>query len=132
MSDPAIREKAKQLFVENGLSIETIAKVLDGEVSKKTLYNWRKQDDWDGLRKGKVERTAKLRERLEKLLEAAITDAEINLNPHSIFAVGKLVAALRSSAYVEFSDEIKERDENLKKGFTKESLEKIERELDVL
>ncbi|MGK9367537.1 phage terminase small subunit-related protein [Melioribacter sp. Ez-97] len=132
MGDPAVREKAKQLFVENGLSMDTIVKLLDGEVSRKTLYNWRKQDGWDDLRKAKVERTAKLRERLERLLEAAITDAETNLNPRSIFAVGKLVAALRASEYVNFSDEKLEKERNVKQGLSPENLEKLEKELGVL
>lgn len=132
MGDPAVREKAKQLFVDSGLSMDTIVKMLDGDVSRKTLYNWRKEDNWDKVRKAKVERTAKLRERLEKLLESAITDAETNLNPRSIFAVGKLVAALRSSVYVDFTDEKNEKEANLKKGFSKDNLEQIERELNVL
>lgn len=132
MGDPAVREKAKQLFVENGLSMDTIVKLLDGEVSRKTLYNWRKHDGWDELRKVKVERTTKLRERLERLLEAAITDAETNLNPRSIFAVGKLVAALRASEYVNFSDEKLEKEQNIKQGLTPETLRKLEEELGVL
>jgi len=132
MGDPAVKEKAKQLFVENGLSMDTIVKLLDGEVSRKTLYNWRKIDNWDELRKSKVERTIKLRERLEKLLEAAITDAETNLNPRSIFAVGKLVAALRASEYVNFSDEKNEKEENIKKGFSEDNLKQLEKELGVL
>lgn len=132
MGDPAVREKAKQLFVDSGLSMDTIVKMLDGDVSRKTLYNWRKDDNWDEVRKAKIERTAKLRERLEKLLEAAITDAETNLNPRSIFAVGKLVAALRSSVYVDFTDEKNEKEANLKKGFSKDNLEQLEKELNVL
>lgn len=132
MGDPAVREKAKQLFVDSGLSMDTIVKMLDGDVSRKTLYNWRKEDNWDEVRKAKVERTAKLRERLERLLENAITDAETNLNPRSIFAVGKLVAALRSSVYVDFTDEKNEKEANLKKGFSKDNLELLEKELDVL
>ena len=132
MSDPAVREKAKQLFVDNGLSMATIVKMLEGDVSRKTLYNWRDEDNWNELRKAKVERTAKLRERLERLLENAITDAETNLNPRSIFAVGKLVAALRSSVYVDFTDEKNEKEANLKKGFSKDNLELLEKELDVL
>lgn len=132
MGDPAVREKAKQLFVDSGLSMDTIVKMLDGDVSRKTLYNWRNEDNWDELRRAKVERTAKLRERLENLLENAITDAETNLNPRSIFAVGKLVAALRSSVYVDFTDEKNEKEANLKKGFSKDNLELLEKELGVL
>ncbi len=132
MGDPAVREKAKQLFIDNGLSMATIVKMLEGDVSRKTLYNWRDEDNWNELRRAKVERTAKLRERLERLLENAITDAETNLNPRSIFAVGKLVAALRSSVYVDFTDEKNEKEANLKKGFSKDNLELLEKELDVL
>jgi hypothetical protein len=132
MADPAVREKAKELFIANGFSMDTILNMLSGEVSRKTLYNWRNEDKWEELRKNKIIRTANLRERLENLLENAISEAETNMNPRAIFAVGKLVAALRSSVYVDFTDEKNEKAANLKKGFTKENLESLEKELNVL
>jgi DNA-binding transcriptional MocR family regulator len=129
MADPAIREKAKELFVQNGFSMDTILTMLDGEVSRKTLYNYRKEDKWDELRKNIVARKQNRRERLEALLDRYIEQAEVNLNPGTLFAIGKLITALKSANYIDFTDEIAERDENNKKGLSKENLEKIEKEL---
>ncbi|HOJ19599.1 MAG TPA: hypothetical protein PLT92_13640 [Ignavibacteriaceae bacterium] len=129
MADPAVREKAKELFVQNGFSMDTILTMLEGEVSRKTLYNWRKEDNWEELRKNIVAKKQNRRERLEALLDRHIEQAEINLNPGTLFAIGKLITALKSANYIDFTDEIAERDENNKKGLTKENLEKIEKEL---
>lgn len=129
MADPAVREKAKELFVQNGFSMDTILTMLDGEVSRKTLYNWRKEDNWDELRKNIAAKKQNRRERLEALLDRYIEQAEINLNPGTLFAIGKLITALKSANYIDFTDELAERDENNKKGLTKENLEKIEKEL---
>ncbi len=129
MADPAVREKAKELFVQNGFSMDTILTMLDGEVSRKTLYNWRKEDNWEELRKNIAAKKQNRRERLEALLDRYIEQAEINLNPTTLFAIGKLITALKSANYIDFTDEIAERDENNKKGLTKENLEKIEKEL---
>lgn len=129
MADPAVREKAKELFVQNGFSMDTILTMLDGEVSRKTLYNWRKVDNWDELRKNIAVKKQNRRERLEALLDRYIEQAEINLNPGTLFAIGKLITALKSANYIDFTDELAERDENNRKGLTKENLEKIEKEL---
>lgn len=129
MADPAVRERAKELFVQNGFSMDTILTMLDGEVSRKTLYNWRKEDNWDEHRKNAAAKKQNRRERLEALLDRYIEQAEINLNPGTLFAIGKLIAALKSANYIDFTDEIAERDENNKKGLSKENLEKIEKEL---
>lgn len=129
MADPAVREKAKELFVQNGFSMDTILTMLDGEVSRKTLYNWRKVDNWDELRKNIAVKKQNRRERLEALLDRYIEQAEINLNPGTLFAIGKLITALKSANYIDFTDELADRDENNRKGLTKENLEKIEKEL---
>ncbi len=129
MADPAVRERAKELFVQNGFSMDTILTMLDGEVSRKTLYNWRKEDQWEELRKNIAAKKQNRRERLEALLDRYIEQAEINLNPGTLFAIGKLITALKSANYIDFTDEIAERDENNKKGLSKENLEIIEKEL---
>lgn len=129
MADPALREKAKELFIQNGFSIDTILTMMDGEVSRKTLYNWSKEDGWKELRKNSVAKKQNRRERLEALLDKYIEQAEINLNPGTLFAIGKLMTALKSANYIDFTDELAEREENNKKGLSKENLEKIEKEL---
>lgn len=129
MSNSPIREKARYMFVEQGLSMQTIIKCLEGEVSRKTLYNWRKEDNWEEERKSKVEKTDNLRIRLENLLQKAITDAETNFNASSVFAIGKLVAAIKSLSAVSLSDESELDDETGPKDITKETIDKIRKEV---
>ena len=132
MNDPAIREKAKHLFVDEGLGTGAIIKKIGGTITQQTINNWRKQDGWDETRKAKIERITNLRERLENLLECAITDAETNMNPKAIFTIGKLVAALRASTGINFSDERSLKEAEQKKKFTKDKLAELEKELGVL
>lgn len=132
MGDPAVREKAKELFVENGFGIDTILTVLDGEVSRKTLYNWRKEDRWGELRILRLKKQQTRRERLEALLDKLIDEAEVSTNPRLIFSIGKIIASLRSSSTFEFTEEKKEKEDSVKKGLTEENLKELETKLGVL
>lgn len=132
MADPAVREKAKELFVVNGFSMATILTLLDGEVSRKTLYNWRKSDGWGTERINHAAKTKNRRERLEALLDKYIDEAETVTNASLIFGIGKIIAALKSSSTFEFTDERAEKEENKKKGFSKDNLALIEKELELL
>lgn len=132
MGDPAIREKAKELFVVNGFSMDTILTMLDGEVSRKTLYNWRKKDGWGQQRINRSVKTQNRREKLEAILDKYINEAETVCNPNLIYSIGRIISALGQSSKFEFTDEKKDKEANLKKGFSKDNLELLEKELDVL
>jgi hypothetical protein len=132
MADPAVREKAKELFVVNGFSMDTILTMLDGEVARKTLYNWRKKDGWGQERINRSAKTQNRREKLEALLDKYIDEADTVSTPNLIFSIGKIITALKSTSTFEFTNEKKDKETNLKKGFTKENLESIEKELEIL
>lgn len=132
MADPAVRERAKELFVENGFSVNTILTMLDGEVSRKTLYNWKKEDNWGSLRIQKVSKQATRRQRLEGLLDQLIDEAETAKNPSLIFSIGKIIQALRTTSDFEFTEEKAAKEDNVKKGLTEENLKEIEHKLGIL
>jgi hypothetical protein len=129
MADPAVREKAKELFVTNGFCMDTILNMLAGEVSRKTLYNWRNEDKWEDQRKDRVFKTKNRRERLETLLDQAINEAEINITPSGLFAIGKLITALKSANYIDFSDEKDTKPDDRPKVITQDTISKIRREV---
>ncbi len=54
--DPALKEKAEEMFIINGFSMDTICTMLP-EVSRKTLYNWRNVENWESKRRERVEKT---------------------------------------------------------------------------
>jgi len=128
MHDAAVKEKAKEMFVINGFSMDTIQTMLP-EVSRKSLYNWRKRENWDELRRERAVRTAGRRERLEALVDRLLDELEVTLDPKLIFSMGKIIAALKSSSTFEFTDEKKEKDDKRKKGLTQETLREIEEKL---
>lgn len=130
--DPLIKATAKEMYVVNGLSMKSIETILAGKVTKKTLYNWKDSGEWDKERTAKIDRRANIRERMEALLERAITECETNFNSNNMFAVGKAAEAVKKAVGMTFSDEKNERLESLKKGFSPENLEKIEQEMSIL
>jgi hypothetical protein len=132
MFDPIIREKAKRLYVDEGLSSDSITKMLPVKVERHAINQWRRREKWDEQRQKKAEQTISLRERLERLLENAIENAETNLNPQTIFAIGKLVTALRTSTLIDFTDEKLAKEADHLKKLTKEKLAELEKELGVL
>ncbi len=129
MTDPAIVEKAEELFVVKGFSMETILTMLGGEISRKTLYNIRNRNKWEEKRRERIVKTQNRRERLESALDRLLDEFETKPDPKLIFSIGKLVAALKSSSTFQFTEEKKGKDEEIKKGYSKENLEKLEKEL---
>jgi len=126
--DAALREKAKDMFVVSGFSMDTIQTMLP-EVSRKTIYNWRKEDNWEELRRGRVDRTKTRRERIESLIDRLLDEADVVVDAKLIFSIGKLVAALKSTTTFEFTEEKKVDDDRKEQGITDETWSKIEERL---
>lgn len=123
--DAAKKEKAREMFVVNGFSMDTICTMIP-EVSRKTLYNWRDKENWETQRRERVVRTAGRRERLEAALDRALDELETVFDPKLVFSIGKLVAALKSSSTFEFTEEKKDKADNNKKGFSEQNLQELE------
>lgn len=124
--DAALREKAKEMFVINGFSMDTI-QIQFPEIARKTLYNWRKEDNWEEERRSRSVRTKNRRERLEAQIDRALDELDVVFDPKLIFALGKLVSALKSASTFQFSEE-KEAKQNTKE-ITKDTWDKIEERL---
>ena len=125
--DVQTKIKAKELYVETGLSFHSILEILEGKVSRKTLYNWKNKEDWDSLRRAKVATKSTIREQAEKLLLRSLNEADVNFTPNNIFAAGKLAALLKSLSYAELSDDKKDFENEKTKGITQETLDKLEK-----
>ncbi len=123
--DAAVKEKAKELFVVNGFSMETICTMIP-EASRKTIYNWRKEERWDLQRRERSVRITNRRERLEATVDRLLDELDVKLDPKLIFSLGKIIAAIRASSTFEFTDEIKAKESDQSKGLTAETLAEIE------
>lgn len=124
--DSALREKAKEMFVVNGFSMDTIQTMLP-EVARKTLYNWRKEDNWEELRRSQVKSSANRRQRIEALIDRALDELEVVLDPKLIFALGKLGAELKRMNTYQFTEEREAKQDT--KEISDDTWDKIEQKL---
>lgn len=130
MHDPALKQKAQDLFVIDGFTMSTIQSMLP-DVSRKTLYNWRKKDKWADKRRAQVVQIQDRRESLEQSIDDLIKEFRVTHDPKLIFAIGKAAAALKTMNTFKFTEEKKAEDseESKKQGFSEENLKKIEKEI---
>lgn len=126
--DAALKEKAREMFVVNGFSMETIQTMLP-EISRKTLYNWRKEEHWDLKRRDRSVKTTNRRERLEAIIDRLLDELDVVLDPKLIFSLGKTIAAIRASSDFEFTDEKKAKADSNEKGLTEKTLAEIEEKI---
>jgi hypothetical protein len=128
--DAVIKEKAKEMYVTNGLNVSTISSLLH-EVTKRTLSAWRKEGNWEMLRKNKVAHTVIRREKIERALDSALDSLEANFDPKLVRSIGELAAILKSTLIFEFTEELKQNLNKRKKGLTPEALKEIEEKLGI-
>ena len=72
---PGLRTAAKILFVVKGSTVDEIVDMFKNQVSRKTLYNWKKTDGWDNERKLEVGIFIKFRSDLLKVIDKSIEGA---------------------------------------------------------
>jgi hypothetical protein len=129
--DDAIKEKAKDMYVINGLTVPTISSSLP-KVSKYTLYRWRRDDNWDVQKKERVTLTAAIRARIKRALYQAFDSLEAKFDPKLVSSIDNLIATLKSTSTFEFTEELNQKLVNKKKGLTPEALKEIEEKLGIL
>jgi hypothetical protein len=121
MKSAVIYEEAKRRFVEDGLSIDTIAKLLENEVTRRTLFNWKTENAWDEARASFINRELSLQDKLRDIAELAIQEARLNPTPTRIFAVSSAIAILKSLQFQELTPE----KEAKAKTITKDTIDKV-------
>jgi uncharacterized protein YjcR len=61
MKDLRIRRKCKALYL-SGLPIDDIARMMNGKVGRKSVYNWKLRDRWDAIKEENLEEESKINE----------------------------------------------------------------------
>ena len=89
-------EEAKRLFVREGFSLDAIVGMLDGHVSRKTLYNWKEAGDWEKKRKEFLEQTKDIKDQLKSLVTLTLANAEAEPTPKNILALLRAIQAYES------------------------------------
>lgn len=128
--DAIYHEEAQRLFVCEGYSLDAICKMLKGEVSRKTLFNWKEKFKWDEKRKNYLNSTKSIQEDLLEIARTAIKEAKANPTPHNIYAVTKAIGALKLLQGAGLPDQIPEDEKDKKpKSISQETIKFIEQEI---
>jgi hypothetical protein len=88
-------EDAKRLYVFEGFSLDTVCELLKGNVSRKTLYNWKEAHGWDEKRKKHVESSENIAVDLQELVKKSIFQYQADPTAHNMFAVHKAITSLK-------------------------------------
>ncbi len=87
-------DEAQRLYVHEGLSLDAIMGVLGNKVSRKTLYNWKKDGDWEEKRKIARAAAQDLKSRLKRYALDRMNEAEANPSIKSFKLVMMALAAV--------------------------------------
>ena len=88
-------EEAQRLYVQEGLSLDTIVHILGGKVSRKTLYNWKVAGDWDTKRKNYLKDTEDIQNQLIQLFRTMLKEALKNPSAQNVNAVLRTAGAIK-------------------------------------
>jgi len=87
--------EAERLYVNEGMSIDTVLGILEGKVSRKTLYNWYNEGDWDGKRKKKQAFQVDIQEGLRSVTKKALQEAMTNPSNTSLRALKTAMSLIK-------------------------------------
>ena len=100
-SKAVLRETCKQMYMIDGISIKDISETMD--IPTRTLYRWRKLDEWEYVSKtGSIELSLNLEQELVKEINKAIENGTLG-NPQvadAIAKIQKVAASLRPQRQV--------------------------------
>lgn len=128
MSKQAIYlEEAKRLYVNEGFSLDAIVGMLGNKVSRKTLYNWKVQGDWDTKRRNYLKETKDIHDELIEIARLTIKRAKADPTPKNLLSMFRSISTLKNFAGVGLIDEETTPDE--RKGLTEDTIRQIEKEV---
>jgi len=89
-------EDAQRLFVREGFSLDAIVGMLGKKVSRKTLYNWKTDGEWENKRKKHLEQNKETKVQLKNLVDITLQNAEAEPTPKNILALLRSIQAYES------------------------------------
>jgi len=128
MKRAAYYEEAKRLYVNEGFSLDAIEKLLKDTVTRRTLFNWKSENDWDAQRAQYIKDSGDTLSGLKEILRSQINTTKADPNPANIYAVVKILAAIEKFEKINW-DKFEKKEEEKPIGITKETIERIEREV---
>jgi hypothetical protein len=89
-------EEAQRLFVREGFSLDTIVGMLGKNVARKTLFNWKKDGEWDDKRKKHLEQNKDTKDQLKRIVDLTLERAEKDPIPKNLLALLRAIQAYES------------------------------------
>jgi len=100
--------------------------MLGKNVARKTLFNWKKDGEWDEKRKKYIEQNKDTKEQLKRIVDITLERAEGDPTPKNLLALLRSIQAFESyggiKPQIEGTDEPKK---GGKGGFSPEAIEAI-------
>lgn len=130
MSKKAIYyDEAKRLYVQQGIGLDAIAGMLEDNVTRRTLHNWKTDGRWDDKRKRYLEEHESLQNMVMEIAKTAAKNALEKPTPKNLLALVRALSALNQKDALdmlsgEHKEDEKESKEDVKKIVT-ESIKEI-------
>ena len=122
-------EECERLHVDEGLSLPAVCEVMEGKVSRRTLYHWAEQGNWTAKRKKKLASQAELGEELETIARVAIAEYKANPTPGRMFAAVKAISTLEQLKTQAAATPDPQQDEAGARQITGELIAQIQKEI---
>ena len=104
-----LRLIARDYFVESGFTVPTILSILEGKVTKKTLYNWRNNIDgsdpkgtWDEQRAEKIQLVSSIKENALLAAVSALQELVVTKNKTNYQNAQKALGILKVYQSLDF------------------------------
>jgi len=94
-------EQAKELFVLKGLALDTIVGILNGKVSRKTLYNWKIDGQWEDKRKEYLENSQSLYEGILEIAHICKDRCKLDPTPKNLLSLSRAISILNDKDALE-------------------------------
>lgn len=131
MKDSATRELARDYYIKNGFSIDTIIELLPHKVSRKTLYNWMNEENWEEARRRHLKKSIEIEERIYDILQTAMLKAQENPSPKNLLSLTRAFGLFKSMDAVRKEVDGSSREEEIRKGLSDKTVRLIEEKLGV-
>lgn len=121
-------EEARRRYVEEGLSLDAIVGMLGKNVSRKTLYNWKEQFEWDAKRQAFLAQNKDRRTQVIALEKQLFNEVKAMPTSKNIKRWLLLLAAVEkygADNSPKIKDDSPERREQIKKELPPEALDYI-------
>jgi len=96
MSKKAIYyDEAQRLYVKQGFPLTTVEDMLESNISRRQLQNWKVEGDWDNKRRRYLEEQESLGDMVLEICKTTARKALVDPSPKNLLALVRAIGALK-------------------------------------